>query len=140
VVDGEWVRRYPQMNGIIACANCVATDKNYWSCEDQVTGGYVSGHIPSKSQPRERDFDHWSHDLAYGEPEAMVILYPWAGFIQGAEPWIRHLVMSPRTNATTRNWLHLNLAEWDSASAALRRSNQRALQGGREARSRCRGR
>ncbi|SDJ99727.1 hypothetical protein SAMN05428985_102194 [Nocardioides sp. YR527] len=65
----------------------------------------------------------------------MVVLYPWAGLMQGAEPWIRRLSAAPRTNAT-RRWLLENLEEWDNAAADLRQSNYRALYGGRAAMAR----
>ncbi|MEU6053141.1 hypothetical protein ABZ829_22240 [Streptomyces xanthochromogenes] len=97
-VDAEWQRRYPKMRGILACERCVI---DYgWNCCTKTAGGFVDGHIAAP--PEQVDMDSWSHLLERGTHRALVALYPQAGLLQGAEPYVRSLAsrkVSPRLAA-----------------------------------------
>jgi hypothetical protein len=119
-LDKEWQRRFPQMNGTIACS--CALDIS-WQCR-QPGGGYVEGHIPavdSTGAPKSsgRDFDSWSHIGSPGTHVYRVTANPWSGLLQGAEEYLRYTaqrgVACPGLDSDAAQHLQSVLQEWDNS-------------------------
>lgn len=104
LLDIEWQRRFPAMEGRLACFGCAVRD-NYWKCLDEDV--YSAGHIPALRDPGSTrpDHDSWSHIVSEGPAHTMCIGYPDAAARQGAEEYLRHIWKDPRTAAATRQRL-----------------------------------
>jgi hypothetical protein len=86
LLDGEWARRYPRMQGRIACLKCALRD-NFWTCRDR-RGNYAPGHVPPPGRAVE-SCDAWNHIAGNGTQKAMVCTDPDSGMIQGGEEYLR---------------------------------------------------
>jgi hypothetical protein len=117
-LDAEWQRRFPKMNGTLACARC-ALHEHYWDCEKR-GGGYVAGHIRAVDaegapKPPDRDHDSWCHVGPSGTHMGMVLARPESGLIQGAEECLRYVAQRPGADR-----LRALLAEWDKRATSRR--------------------
>lgn len=75
-LDAEWRRRFPQMEGILACYKCTI-DRNQWDC-----GKHPNWH---GSHPC---LDGRSHIEDEGTQRAMVLLHPDCAVRQGAAHYL----------------------------------------------------
>ncbi|MGW6360316.1 hypothetical protein ACWFR5_35415 [Streptomyces sp. NPDC055092] len=86
-LDQERQRRFPGMRGVLARQKCAL--RTPWKCTKPGSQEYVNGHIALRGSDRSTDFDAWSHVRANGTHKAMVMTYPEAALLQGAEPYLR---------------------------------------------------
>lgn len=56
----------------------------------------MDGHIAAPGSDGSTHFDAWSHVRVNGTHRAMVIKYPEAGLLQGAEAYLRDIVQRRR--------------------------------------------
>ncbi|MFC5828083.1 hypothetical protein [Nonomuraea insulae] len=115
-LDQEWQRRFPAMNGTIACPCAL---KVSWQCHEP-GGGYVEGHLPAvnstgEPKPSRRDFDAWCHIGAPGTHVARVLMNPRSGLIQGAEEYLRYTAQRRGVDPVVAERLQAVLKEWDAA-------------------------
>jgi hypothetical protein len=73
---------------------------------------YVNGHIAARGSDRSTDFDAWSHVRAEGTHKAMVLTYPEAGLLQGAEPYLRAVAQRSAVNRELTRKRRAVLSEW----------------------------
>lgn len=99
------------MRGTLACAKCAT--ETYWSCET-AGGQFVADHIPSATQPPNRDFDAWSHIGHASTHVASVLLNPWSGMLQGAADYLRSRARAKYTHPDLARRLIMVIDEWDS--------------------------
>lgn len=83
-LDAEYVRRYPEMVGTLACRQCAVRDR-YFECKNH-KDDYVPGHVPAQSNPH--CFDSWHHIICYGPQEALAVKVPESGVRQGARDYL----------------------------------------------------
>lgn len=113
-LDKEWERRFPQMNGTLACGCAL----NYsWQCHGR-GGGYVEGHVSAVDsagapKPSRRDFDSWSHIGPPATHVAGVLHNPWSGLLQGAEEYLRYTARRPGVHPDVAQQLQAVLDAWD---------------------------
>ncbi|WP_424862805.1 hypothetical protein [Streptomyces sp. MMS24-I29] len=112
-LDQEWQRRFPAMRGVLACPACALHTP--WKCEKPGSREYVDGHIAVPGADRTTDFDAWSHVRANGTHEAMVLAYPEAGLLQGAEAYLRDVAQHRRVSPDITRELRSALGKWDAA-------------------------
>ncbi|MEW1551862.1 hypothetical protein [Streptomyces tsukubensis] len=128
VLDAEWQRRFPDMNGTIACETC--TSRNGWNCCIGRQGAFVDGHIAAPEGIV--DVDCWSHILDRGTHRAAVLCHPRSGLLQGAEPYLRSVAARRGTRPDVAAELRAVLQEWDARAPVpgpgrLRASRSQAL-------------
>jgi hypothetical protein len=130
-LDAEWQRRFPDMLGILACGRC-AVNTCPWSCHER-GGTVVAGHRPAEGKNGYCN-DSYDHILDRGTHVAMVLAYPQAGLLQGAEAYLRWVVRRPGADAESVGRIRAALEQWDpehgsdqvaSYGAALGRSTGR---------------
>ncbi|KMS67242.1 hypothetical protein ACM01_43565 [Streptomyces viridochromogenes] len=117
-LDGEWQRRFPSMNGTLACHDCAVGTQ--WSCQRPGGSEYVDGHIAASGRSQMQDFDSWSHILGNGTHRAMVIKYPGAGLRQGAEEYLRDAAQRRGVAPALARELRAAISDWDSSTAPVR--------------------
>lgn len=111
-LDREWQRRFPSMRGILACQRCALGTA--WRCEKPGGREYVNGHIAVPGASRMRDFDAWSHVESEGTHRAMVLTYPYAGLLQGAEAYLRSVAVRRGVDADIVRELRVVIEDWDT--------------------------
>ncbi|WP_327668070.1 MULTISPECIES: hypothetical protein [unclassified Streptomyces] len=114
-LDQEWQRRFPTMRGILACQRC--TLRTPWKCMKPGSREYVDGHIAVPGTDQRTDFDAWSHVRANGTSRAMVMMFPDAGLLQGAETYLRNAAQRRSANSGVARKLRSALNKWDNDNA-----------------------
>jgi hypothetical protein len=109
-LDAEWQRRFPEMTGTLACADC-ALHRHQWDCGRR-GGSFVDGHIPTSHDGS--DIDSWSHVGPPATHVAAVLDDPWSGLLQGAEEYLRHVARRPGVDRQVAQRLRAVLEQWDA--------------------------
>ena len=111
-LDSEWLRRHPDILGILACRCAIGGDR-YWRCQGP-DGRYVEGHIPVADPKGPDCIDSWSHLGIEHTPVAAVTAYPRSALRQGAEDYLRYTAQRRGTPRRLASHLQVALAEWDA--------------------------
>lgn len=94
MLDDEWLRRHPDANGRLACADCVAS--HAFDCADTSSAEHVPPPQPEGGDGR---CDSWRHLRDHGLVKAMVWEYPDSALQQGAREYLRFAVEKHRLPA-----------------------------------------
>lgn len=106
-LDVEWQRRYPAMNGTLACDCALGID---WPCQHPGSG-FVDGHIPAGCHGS--DTDAWSHIGVPHTHTAAVIAFPDSALIQGAKDYLRSIAANPRLTSPDIARVREAMRRWD---------------------------